>query len=105
MLLSLVRTKSIGHIKDWRRLTVALSRGRLGLYVFGRRSLFEPSPSFAPLKDCLFPESFSKLLLNTEETFDDKIRNVEDVKGNWEVNSVEEIGNFVYDKSKSLPRV
>ncbi|KAJ2161970.1 hypothetical protein GGF46_001066 [Coemansia sp. RSA 552] len=42
VLLSLVRTKAIGHIRDPRRLTVALSRARLGIYVFGRRSLFEP---------------------------------------------------------------
>ncbi|KAJ2804181.1 hypothetical protein H4R20_002608 [Coemansia guatemalensis] len=41
VLLSLVRTKNIGHIRDLRRLTVALSRARLGLYVFARRSLFE----------------------------------------------------------------
>ncbi len=36
VLLSLVRTKAIGHIRDMRRLVVAVSRARLGLYVFGR---------------------------------------------------------------------
>ncbi|KAI9505905.1 P-loop containing nucleoside triphosphate hydrolase protein, partial [Coemansia spiralis] len=41
VLLSLVRTKTAGHIRDPRRLTVALSRSRLGLYVFGRRRVFE----------------------------------------------------------------
>ena len=41
ILLSLVRTESVGHLRDVRRLVVALSRARLGLYVFGRRSLFE----------------------------------------------------------------
>lgn len=42
VLLSLVRTRGhVGHIRDVRRLTVALSRARLGLYVFGRRALFE----------------------------------------------------------------
>lgn len=40
ILLSLVRTKSVGHIRDVRRLIVALSRARLGLYIFGRSSLF-----------------------------------------------------------------
>ena len=44
VLLSLVRTKAVGHIRDMRRLVVAVSRARLGLYVFGRagigRSLF-----------------------------------------------------------------
>ena len=41
ILLSLVRTKRIGHIRDVRRLVVALSRARLGLYVFGRLNLFD----------------------------------------------------------------
>merc|ERR1712086_771261 len=41
VLLSLVRTKTVGHLRDIRRLVVALSRARLGLYVFCRKSLFE----------------------------------------------------------------
>merc|ERR1711998_500743 len=53
ILLSLVRTESVGHLRDVRRLVVALSRARLGLYVFGRRSLFENcfelQPSFSQL--------------------------------------------------------
>lgn len=36
VLLSLVRSKAVGHIRDMRRLVVAVSRARLGLYVFGR---------------------------------------------------------------------
>lgn len=41
VILSLVRTKSIGYLRDIRRWVVALSRARLGLYVLGRRRLFE----------------------------------------------------------------
>eukprot|EP01116_Phalansterium_solitarium_P021731 TRINITY_DN6889_c0_g2_i1.p1 TRINITY_DN6889_c0_g2~~TRINITY_DN6889_c0_g2_i1.p1 ORF type:complete len:1438 (-),score=611.74 TRINITY_DN6889_c0_g2_i1:257-4549(-) len=41
ILLSLVRTKAVGHLRDIRRLVVAMSRARLGLYVFCRKSLFE----------------------------------------------------------------
>ena len=42
IILPLVRTgPEIGHVRDVRRLIVALSRARLGLYVFGRRALFE----------------------------------------------------------------
>lgn len=37
ILLSLVRTRHIGHIRDVRRLVVAMSRARLGLYVFCRQ--------------------------------------------------------------------
>ncbi|CAB3396590.1 unnamed protein product [Caenorhabditis bovis] len=40
IILSLVKTKNIGHIRDIRRLIVALSRARLGLYVLGRAELF-----------------------------------------------------------------
>ena len=31
VLLSLVRTRSVGHVRDVRRLVVAMSRARLGL--------------------------------------------------------------------------
>jgi intron-binding protein aquarius len=40
IILSLVRTKAVGHLRDIRRLVVAVSRARLGLYVFCRKSLF-----------------------------------------------------------------
>lgn len=41
VILSLVRTKRVGYLRDIRRVTVALSRARLGLYVLGRREVFE----------------------------------------------------------------
>ncbi|KAK2168383.1 hypothetical protein LSH36_17g07036 [Paralvinella palmiformis] len=41
VLLSLVRTKAVGHLRDVRRLVVAMSRARLGLYIFARVSLFQ----------------------------------------------------------------
>lgn len=41
VLISLVRTKTVGHLRDVRRLVVAASRARLGLYIFGRVSLFK----------------------------------------------------------------
>lgn len=50
ILLSLVRTRAVGHLRDVRRLVVAMSRARLGLYVFARVKLFqncyELTPSF-----------------------------------------------------------
>lgn len=50
VLLSLVRTRAFGHLRDVRRLVVAMSRARLGLYVFGRAELFgncyELQPTF-----------------------------------------------------------
>ncbi len=40
ILLSMVRTEAVGYLKDPRRTVVALSRARLGLYIFGRYDLF-----------------------------------------------------------------
>ena len=40
VLASLVRTSSVGHLSDRRRLLVLLSRARLGLYLFGRREIY-----------------------------------------------------------------
>ncbi|KAG2495214.1 hypothetical protein HYH03_006820 [Edaphochlamys debaryana] len=53
ILLSLVRSRTVGHLRDVRRLVVAMSRSRLGLYVFGRKELFgncyELQPTFKQL--------------------------------------------------------
>lgn len=53
ILLSLVRTRAVGHLRDVRRLIVATSRARLGLYIFARASLFancfELTPTFNKL--------------------------------------------------------
>ncbi|KAI1289575.1 RNA helicase aquarius [Halotydeus destructor] len=53
ILLSLVRTKTVGHLRDVRRLVVALSRARLGLYIFARVPVFsqclELEPAFSRL--------------------------------------------------------
>ncbi|PVD23785.1 hypothetical protein C0Q70_17059 [Pomacea canaliculata] len=50
ILLSLVRTRTVGHLRDVRRLIVAMSRARLGLYIFARVALFsncfELTPAF-----------------------------------------------------------
>ncbi len=44
---------AVGHLRDVRRLVVALSRARLGLYVFGRRALFENCYELRPAFDKL----------------------------------------------------
>lgn len=44
-----MRTKHVGHIRDVRRLVVAVSRARLGLYVFARLSLFRTCPELQPV--------------------------------------------------------
>jgi len=41
VIVSLVKTGAVGHLRDVRRLVVAMSRSRLGMYVFGRFKVFE----------------------------------------------------------------
>ena len=36
-----MRSNHVGHLRDPRRLVVAMSRARLGLYVFGNFNLFD----------------------------------------------------------------
>lgn len=48
VLLSLVRTRAVGHLRDVRRLVVAMSRARLGLYIFARISLFRDCFELGP---------------------------------------------------------
>ena len=49
ILLSLVRTSHVGHLRDVRRLVVSMSRARLGLYVFCRLCLFSRCAELQPV--------------------------------------------------------
>lgn len=66
ILLSLVRTRFVGHLRDVRRLVVAMSRARLGLYVFCRRSLFEQCYELQPTFQLLLQRP-DRLALNLIE--------------------------------------
>ncbi|EGC40086.1 hypothetical protein DICPUDRAFT_147081 [Dictyostelium purpureum] len=71
ILLSLVRTKSYGHLRDPRRLIVAMSRARLGLYVFCKkqfwRNCYETSLVFSKLL-----KRPDKLVILKSELYDTK---------------------------------
>ena len=49
VILSLVRTRSLGYLRDVRRMLVAVSRARKGLYVFGRVELFRDCAELKPI--------------------------------------------------------
>uniref|UniRef100_A0A0R3Q928 AAA_12 domain-containing protein n=1 Tax=Brugia timori TaxID=42155 RepID=A0A0R3Q928_9BILA len=68
IILSLVRTRNIGHLRYVRRLIVALSRARLGLYVLGRVSLFQNCLELATAFErvCKYPQ---KLMIVPHETY------------------------------------
>ena len=68
ILLSLVRTESVGHVRDVRRLVVAMSRARLGLYVFCRKALFENCYELSPTFNQLLSRP-PKLQLVVGESF------------------------------------
>jgi intron-binding protein aquarius len=68
ILLSLVRSASVGHFRDVRRLVVAMSRARLGLYIFCRRRLFENCYELTPTFSKLL-ERPDKLVLVQEERY------------------------------------
>ncbi|KAF9207400.1 hypothetical protein BGZ49_000487, partial [Haplosporangium sp. Z 27] len=76
VLLSLVRTKAVGHVRDVRRLVVALSRARLGLYIFGRLKLFQDCHELEPAFKRLLKRP-TKLWLKTGEMYPNTTRLVE----------------------------
>ncbi|KAJ3347526.1 hypothetical protein HDU83_002042 [Entophlyctis luteolus] len=82
VLLSLVRTRTVGHLRDVRRLIVALSRARLGLYVFGRRELFANCFELQPAFEKFQQRPTSALWLRGSELWtDDGIDRVVDDVG------------------------
>lgn len=97
ILLSLVKTRAVGHLRDVRRLVVAMSRARLGFYVFARVSLFkncfELTPAFhqlmqRPLKLKLLPnESYPAQRLNDEKPTTQPM----------EIEDMPHVAKFVYD--------
>ncbi|XP_054156654.1 RNA helicase aquarius-like [Oppia nitens] len=109
ILLSLVRTKTVGHIRDVRRLVVALSRARLGLYIFARISLFrncyELSDAFKLLTqrpDCLHllpAENFTDCSRKLLETDSSETPEVKDNSGGGDkvvIKNMQQMVQFVY---------
>uniref|UniRef100_A0A2P2K8F3 Intron-binding protein aquarius n=1 Tax=Rhizophora mucronata TaxID=61149 RepID=A0A2P2K8F3_RHIMU len=97
ILLSLVRTRFVGHLRDVRRLVVAMSRARLGLYVFCRRSLFEQCYELQPTFQLLLQRP-DQLALNFNEFSSCTERHVEDIGQPYLVSGIEEMGQIVIDK-------
>lgn len=101
-ILSLVRTQSVGHLRDIRRLVVAVSRARLGLYVLGRQSLFAGCHELKRTMD-QFGERPNKLQLvlgehyPTERKVADKIPK----KDLFEVEDVAHLGAMVHKMQES----
>lgn len=101
MILSLTRTRTVGYLRDVRRLTVALSRARLGLYVLGRREVFESCFELKPAFDLLFQRP-DKLMLVPGEMFPTS-RMLEDAPQatGTPMEGVEHLGQYVYEMTQA----
>lgn len=98
IILSLTRTRSPGYLRDVRRLTVALSRARLGLYILGRRSIFQSSPEL--IQAFKLPlERPEKLVLAAGETFPTSRLSAEEIEG-AEMDGVEHLGQYVFEMTQ-----
>ncbi|KAJ2353038.1 hypothetical protein GGH92_000916 [Coemansia sp. RSA 2673] len=91
VILSLVRTRNVGHIRDLRRLTVALSRARLGLYVVGCRRVFETCFELQVAVQRLLANG-DQLSLCPDERFGEQA----DARKAVVVEGVEDMGRLVY---------
>ena len=98
IILSLTRTHQPGYLRDIRRLTVALSRARLGLYILGRRAVFQSSPELLRAFD-LPLERPGKLMLTTGELFPAQRQLNDEVEGT-EMAGVEHMGQYVFEMTK-----
>lgn len=100
----MTRTSRVGYLRDIRRLTVALSRARLGLYILGRREVFESCFELRQAFDLLLARP-DKLQLITGELFPSQrvLANEDglDVPGQAQMENVEHLGQYVFEMTKS----
>ena len=104
VILSLTRTSRVGYLRDVRRLTVALSRARLGLYVLGRREVFESCFELKQAFDILLQRP-DKLILVTGELWPSQRILAEEenreVPGQTQMEGVEHLGQYVFEMTNS----
>ena len=79
---------------------MALSRARLGLYILGRREVFETVPELREAFDILLNRP-DKLQLVIGEMFDTATRTVEAETDATEMDGVEHLGQYVYEMTQA----
>ncbi|XP_024936105.1 RNA helicase aquarius isoform X2 [Cephus cinctus] len=97
ILLSLVKTRAVGHLRDARRLVVAMSRARLGLYVFARVSLFKNCFELTPAFDQLMRRPLKLQLLPQEVYPTDRPYDAAPSSPPMEIEDMPHMAKFVYD--------
>lgn len=103
--MSLTRTSRVGYLRDVRRLTVALSRARLGLYILGRREVFESCFELRQAFDILFQRPDSLMLVTGELWPTKRLISEEEergvVNGETVMEGVEHLGQYVYEMTNA----
>ncbi|OXV09032.1 hypothetical protein Egran_03204 [Elaphomyces granulatus] len=99
IILSLVRTRTVGYLRDVRRLTVALSRARLGLYILGRREVFQNCYELKPAFDVLAHRP-DKLMVVPGEMFPTTRTLDYDVPAT-PMEGIEHLGQYVYEMTQA----
>merc|ERR1712013_880798 len=89
---------NVGHIRDVRRLIVAMSRARLGLYVFARVSLFENCYELRPAFTQLMSRPAELFLSPGERYPTQRPAHVMPRGKPYIVPSMEHLAQFVYDR-------
>ena len=79
---------------------MALSRARLGLYILGRREVFETVPELREAFDILLNRP-DKLQLVIGEMFDTASRTAEAEADATEMDGVEHLGQYVYEMTQA----
>ncbi|KAK1983856.1 intron-binding protein aquarius [Colletotrichum cereale] len=104
IILSLTRTSRVGYLRDIRRMTVALSRARLGLYILGRREIFEACYELRQAFEQLLSRP-DKLMLVTGELYPTERLLTGDVNaevpGEVCMEGVEHLGQYVFEMTKT----
>lgn len=98
VLISLVRTKTVGHLRDVRRLVVAASRARLGLYIFGRVSLFKNCFELRPTFKILMNRPQQLMLVEGEKYPTERLASAKCTEKVLTINEMTEMAKLVYDK-------
>ena len=99
IILSLVRTRTVGYLRDVRRLTVAFSRARLGLYILGRREVFQNCYELKPAFDVLAQRP-DKLMVVPGEMFP-TTRTLDHDAPATPMEGIEHLGQYVYEMTQA----
>ncbi|KAL9092612.1 MAG: hypothetical protein Q9165_004416 [Trypethelium subeluteriae] len=100
IILSLTRTTRPGYLRSLRRLTVALSRARLGLYILGRRAVFEVVPELHAAFELLFQRPDTLRLVTGELHPTTRVLD-EDVGDGVDMTGVEHLGQYVFEMTQA----